>query len=64
MTAHRHSVAVIAIHWLSVVLLVLALAKGVGLDELPRGDRGDTAQLGHTGPRLSLLPLHCSPSKR
>jgi cytochrome b561 len=55
MTVHRHSVAVIAIHWLSVVLLVLALATGVALDELPRGDWRNTAQLGHFSFGVLLL---------
>ena len=55
MTVHRHSFAVIAIHWLSVVLLVLSLATGMALDELPRGDWRNTAQLGHFSFGVLLL---------
>ena len=55
MTVHRHSFAVIAIHWVSVVLLVLALATGMASDELPRGNWRDTAQLGHFSFGVLLL---------
>lgn len=55
MTVHRHSFVVIAIHWLSVVVLSFAVATGMALDELPRGGWRDAAQLAHFSFGVLLL---------